>query len=387
MAWRYTKVEDQREYLVKSYISKTATMSELCEECGISRKTGYKWVERYRDGGVEALRDQSRAPASPYCKFSEERVTRALELKRQYPSYGPKKIHAMLTRMHPREDWPSPSRLHQVFSEHHLVSSRKLRRRVARTHPLGQLNASNDVWCADFKGWFLTGDKSKVEPLTITDGFSRFAIRCVHLERKTFEEVWKMYCGAFDEFGLPLRIRTDNGPPFATTGPGRLSRLAVNLIKAGIIPEWINPGHPEENGRHERFHRSLKEETACPAALTFEEQVQRMATFVEEYNFDRPHEALNMAVPGSVYAPSPRQWQGVLRSPEYDRATHEVRRVGTGGCFHWKGTECYVGQLLAGEYIGLQRVDEKRLHAFYGPVFLGTAVEKEGFERPLLPRR
>jgi len=251
MAWRCTRVEDQREYLVKTYISKQATMKELCEECGVSRKTGYKWYQRYCEDGLKGLCDKSRAPQNSFCKYSPEVVSKALELKQKHLKFGPKKIHAILEKKFPNIDWPSPTRLYQIFKEHHLVCSRKLRRRVARTHPLGEVNSSNDVWCVDFKGWFLTGDKTKVEPLTITDGYSRYVIRCIHLERKTFEEVWKTYTDAFNQYGLPLRIRTDNGPPFATTGVGRLSKLAINLVKAGVVPEWIAPGHPEQNGRHE----------------------------------------------------------------------------------------------------------------------------------------
>ena len=362
-------------------------MSELCEECGVSRKTGYKWYHRYLEGGAAALHDQSRSPQNPSRKYSEEVMAEALELKLKHLAYGPKKIRAMLKRRFPDREWPSATRLYEVFKEHHLVCPRKLRRRVPRTHPLGELNESNDVWCADFKGRILTGDGSTYEPLTITDGFSRFAIRCAHLERKTFEEVWRVYTDAFEEYGLPHRIRTDNGPPFASTSAGRLSRLAINLVKVGIKPEWIKPGHPEESGRHERFHRSLKAETASPPAFTFAAQAQRTEVFVEEYNFERPHEALDLEVPGSVYVPSTRIWDGILRSPEYDTSRMEVRKVCRNGCIHWKRMNCYVGQVLTGEYIGLQPVGDGKLQAYYGPVWLGTVFEGEGFEVPILKRR
>lgn len=374
MAWRLTKVEELREYLVKSYISKLASMSELCEECGISRKTGYKWYHRYLEGGAIALEDLSRAPKCAKKKYNEEIISTALSLKQQHPKYGPKKIHVMLCKKYPLIEWPSPTRLYEIFKEYHLVCSRKLRRRVQRTHPLGEVNFSNDVWCADFKGWFLTKDKQKVEPFTITDGYSRYVICCQHLERKTFENVWKAYSNAFINYGLPARIRTDNGPPFATTGAGRLSRLSINLIKAGVTPEWINPGHPEENGRHERFHRSLKEEIANPPASSFEEQLRQMEVFVEDYNFERPHEAIGQETPGSIYTPSNRQWDGKLRSPEYDVGT-TLRKVGSSGCIHYKQVHCYVAQILEGEYLRLEKFDNDAFNVYYGPIFLGVLME------------
>jgi len=387
MAWRQTKVEDQREQLIIEYINKTASMKDLCEAYGVSRKTAYKWYQRYKEGGVDALVDRSRAPNNPHVRFSDEVITCALNLKLKHPSFGPKKIYAMLKRKYPGKDWPSPTRLYEIFKAHHLVCSRKLRRRVPRTHPLGEINGSNDIWCADFKGWFLTGDRSKIEPLTITDAFSRFVICCEHLDRKTGDHVWELYSRAFKEFGLPLRIRTDNGPPFASTGPGRLCRLAVNLIKVGITPEWITPGRPEENGRHERFHRSLKSAVANPPAETMEEQLLRMEVYVEEFNFERPHEALKQVPPGSIYEPSTRQWDGLLRSPEYDTSLITLRKVCPNGCIHWKRMGCYVGQLLAGEYVGLTEVDNGRYSVYYGPVMLGTIIEGKGFEKPELPRR
>jgi len=387
MTWRLTKVEELREYLVKSYISKLASMSELCEECGVSRKTGYKWYHRYLEGGTTALEDLSRAPKCANKKYSDKIMIEALDLKQQHPKYGPKKIYALLCKKYPLIDWPSPTRLYEVFKEHHLVCSRKLKRRVQRTHPLGEVNTSNDVWCADFKGWFLTGDNQKIEPLTMTDGYSRYVICCQHLERKTFEDVWKAYSNAFYEYGLPTRIRTDNGPPFATVGAGRLSRLSINMIKAGVMPEWINPGHPEENGRHERFHRSLKDEIANPPAPSFEEQIQRMRVFVEEYNFERPHEAIGQQTPGSIYTPSNRQWDGKLRSPEYDSGAM-LRKVGASGCINYKQVYCYVAQILEGEYLKLEKIDNNTFNVFYGPVFLGVLIEgNKNLERELLINR
>lgn len=381
MAWRNVKVEDQREYLVQSYINNLATMKDLCEECGVSRKTGYKWVNRYQERGKKGLCDLSRAPLQPERKYSEAQINKSLELKQKHPKYGPKKIYVLLKRHYPEIEWPCPTRLYEVFKEHHLVCSRKLRRRVPRTQPLGEVNESNDVWSADFKGWFMTKDNTKIEPFTVTDGYSRFLIRCTHLDRKRAGDVWKILSQAFHEYGLPKRFRTDNGPPFGTTGVGRLSKLSVNLIKAGVVPEWINPGHPEENGRHERFHKSLKEAIAKPPADNFLQQLSVMKAFAEEYNFERPHEALDMQVPGSVYSPSQRIWDGKLRSPEYD-SNNKLRKVGENGCIYLNHKEHYLGTVISGEYVNLEEVDNDCFQVHYGPVFLGSLVRDLGFLRP-----
>lgn len=388
MAWRLKKVEDQRIALVEAYFKGTDKMIDLCEQFGISRKTAYKWCNRYRSLGIEGLKDQSKAPHGPSSIFTEDTINAAIDLKVKYPKWGPKKIKAKLCRDYPRMGWPSATRLYEIFKDHHLVTPRRLRTRVPATHPLGDLNNSNDVWIADFKGWFLTRDSKKCEPLTITDGFSRFLIKCRHLFGKSTDYVWPIFIEAFQEYGLPNRIRTDNGSPFGSMGVGRLTPLSLNFIKAGVVPEWINPGHPEENGRHERFHLTLQEATANPPAETLQEQISRMATFQEEYNFERPHEALNMKTPSDHYCQSKRKWDGKLRDPEYDTQSMLVRKVGQNGCIWIKQTEYYVGTTLAGEYVGMKEGDGGEFVVHYGPVYLGKL--KEGckhVERPKLKRK
>ncbi len=386
MVWRRITVEEERLYLVKSFITKQATMVDLCNECGVTPKTGYKWVNRFKEKGKEGLSDLSRAPNKPKKIYNDDQTQTILELKSKKPIYGPKKLLPILEKTYPELKWPGKTRLYEILKEHGMVSPRKFRRRVPRTHPLENVNESNDTWCADFKGWFKTEDQVKVEPLTITDGYSRFIIRCLHLERKRAEDVWKVFTEAFHEYGLPLRIRTDNGPPFATVGAGRLSLLSVNLIKAGITPEWINPGHPEENGRHERFHKTLKEAVANPPASTFSEQLQRLHAFIEEYNFDRPHEALNQESPGNYYQPSPRIWDGKLHSPEYDPNKFVIRKVCPNGCIFWKRNSCYISQIISGEYVGLEEVDDNCFRVFYGPVYLGTFKAGEQLIKPKLAK-
>jgi transposase InsO family protein len=289
--------------------------------------------------------------------------------------------------MYPDLAWPSPTRLYEIFKENHLVTRKRIRSRVPATAPLGDLTECNNTWAVDFKGWFLTGDGKKCEPLTITDCFTRYLIRCSHLSQHTADYVWPIFEGAFREYGLPNRVRSDNGPPFGSVGAGRLTRLGVNLIKAGVIPEWIRPGHPEENGSHERFHLTLKQAVASPPKETLNLQIKAMREFYNEYNFERPHEALDMKTPGSCYQASNRTWDGVLRSPEYDEAIMEVRKVCQSGCIWVKQNEYYVGQSLAGEYVGIKTNQEGEKEMYYGPIYLGKFSEKKGLEKPKIKTR
>jgi len=389
MAWELKKVEDQRKALIEAYLSGEVAMTELCRSFGVSRKTAYKWYNRYLSGnGEEALKDLSRAPHEPKRLYSNEIIDRAIDLKLKKRRWGPRKVICTLNRDYPDERWPSATRFYEILKEHHLVTSRKLRSRVPATHPLGDVNKSNDVWMADFKGWFLLQDRTKCEPLTITDGHSRYLIGCHHLPRKKAEYVWPVFKEAFLEYGLPNRIRTDNGPPFGCVGAGRLTRLSVNLIKAGVIPEWINPGHPEENGRHERFHLTLKQAVAEPAAQNLKEQIARMQAFQEEYNFERPHEALGMDRPADHYCYSTRKWDGVLRQPEYDTRLVEVRKVCPSGCIWLKQKEYFLGQALVGEYVSLKEGELGNFELHYGPVYLGKLKVDKGLERPKIqPKR
>jgi transposase InsO family protein len=386
MAWEKHTVECQRLLLVKEYISKTASMTYLCKKYGISRKTGYKWYERYLEQGEEGLRNLSTAPFNPSTLYSTSQVDRAIDFKLKFRKWGPKKILIKLKEAYPNEEWPSPTRLYEIFKEHHLVTSRRIRSRVPATAPLGELKECNDTWAVDLKGWFLTQDGAKCEPLTITDSVSRYLIKCTHLGYHTVEYVWPVFEEAFKEYGLPNRVRSDNGPPFGSTGVGRLTRLSINLIKAGVIPEWIQPGHPEENGRHERFHLTLKQESATPSHNTLIQQIQALNQFHHEYNFERPHEALGMKTPGSCYTVSTRSWDGILRSPEYDRKIMDVRKVCQSGCIWLNQVEHYIGQTLTGEYVGLKESADDKLELYYGPVYLGL-LDATGLNKPKLKSR
>ena len=386
MAWENFKVEEQRKRVVIDYISKSSSMTTICKTYGISRKTAYKWVKRFLEFGEEGLKDFSKAPIEPIYRYDNEHIERLIDYKSKHLKWGPKKIRVKLKEAFPSEDWPSPTRIYEIFKDYHLVTKKRIKGRVPATAPLGILNGCNSTWAVDLKGWFLTGDGHKCEPLTITDSYSRFLIRCIHLHHHSVEYVWPIFEDAFHEYGLPNRVRSDNGPPFGSVGAGRLTRLSVNLIKAGVIPEWIQPGHPEENGRHERFHQTLKLETATPPANTLVEQIQAFAEFHYNYNFERPHEALEMKTPSKIYQPFLRTWDGILRSPEYDRKEMDVRKVGQSGCIWVRQVEHYIGQALTGEYVGLKMNENEELDTYYGPVYLGK-LRNNGLEKPKLTTR
>jgi putative transposase len=381
MPWEFKRVEDKRKELIEAYVN-GGSMTELCKIYRVSRKTAYKWFNRFLELGEEkGLKDLSKAPHQPVRKFTDQQFDKAIELKLRKRTWGPKKILARLEEEYPKEPWPSPTRLYEVFKDQHLVTPRRFRRRMPATHPLGYVNNSNDVWMADFKGWFLTKDGKKCEPLTITDGHTRYLISCTHVAKKSADFIWPIFEEAFRKYGLPNRLRTDNGPPFGCLGIGRLTSLSIRLIKAGVVPEWINPGHPEENGRHERFHGTLKQAVASPPAESLKEQIARMKAFQEEYNYERPHEALGQETPGRHYYSSPREWDGVLRQPEYDTKQMNVRKVCQSGCIWLNQKEYYVGQVLVGEFVGMKEIEDD-LEVYYGPIYLGKLRKGMGIERP-----
>jgi putative transposase len=236
--------------------------------------------------------------------------------------------------------------------------------------PFRQCMMANDIWCMDFKGWFVTGDGKRCEPMTLSDAYSRYLLRCQALARNDGDHVWPVLDAAFREFGLPLRLRSDNGSPFASTGAGGLSQLSVKVIKAGVLPERIKPGKPQQNGRLERFHLTLQQDTASPPAKTLRAQLERLRSYQRIYNQERPHQALGNEVPAARYAASPRRFDGILREPEYC-ADHEVRRVRHSGEIKWQGDMVYINTALAGEPIGLIETGDGGWSVCYGPIDLG----------------
>ncbi|MGZ6358712.1 MAG: integrase core domain-containing protein [Bdellovibrionota bacterium] len=372
MPWNQTDPMNERVKFIAGYLEGEFTFSELCEDYGISRKTGYKWVERYQASGVTALEDLSRAPKSHPLSVPEELVREILQLRRKHPRWGPRKLLVLLKRrssdlMH----LPAASTVGEILKRNGLVQ--KKRRRVRRsslyTDRLGGYESPNSIWCADFKGHFPVGG-ARCHPLTITDGFSRFLIRCQALPRPLSEPSRKIFEAAFREFGLPTAIRTDNGAPFSTLAPGGLSRLAIWWIRLGIRPERIMPGRPDQNGRHERMHRTLKAETARPPRNSFRSQQRAFDQFREEYNQIRPHEALHQAVPASIYQPSNKRFPEKLPEPEYPDH-FRVERTYPNGVITIGKIQWYLSGCLKGELVGLEEVDNDRWKVYFGPVPLG----------------
>lgn len=347
---------DQRVAFIADWLQDEWTMTELAERYAISRKTAYKWVDRYEADPEGGLVERSRAPHVHGRARADEIRAVVLALRRRHPHRGPKKLRAMLLERTPRGDWPAASTMGD-WLRHAALSQprRRLRYVVPLTQPLAAAQAANDVWSADFKGWFRTADGRRCDPLTVTDACSRFVL-CCRIVRPSEQGARPWFERTFREYGLPRALRTDNGSPFATTGAGRLSHLAVWWLKLGIQVDRIDPGHPEQNGRHERFHLTLQQETATPPAATPHQQQRRFDRMRHEFNTDRPHEALGQQPPARVYVASPRPYPARLEEPWYD-ATHQVRRVKATGQIRWQGELVFVSEAVRGETVGVAEME------------------------------
>jgi len=377
MGYLEAGVVDKRMRLVTAIEAGEETMAALCRRFDLSRKAGYKWLGRYRSEGIEGLADRPRAAQRHPHAIEARMLEQCLAVRREHPSWGPVKVRAVLERREPGVRWPAASvpgldpGIGGLFDREGLTVKRKrLRRRAPASAPFAACEAANAVWCIDFKGWFLTGDGTHCGPLTLSDAHSRYLLRCQPLGRDDTQHVWAVLEAAFREYGLPLRLRSDNGPPFASTGAGGLSQLAVKVIKAGVMPERIAPGKPQQNGRLERLHLTLLRDTATPPARSLREQLDRFRRFQRVYNDERPHAALANATPAEHYAASPRRWDGVLREPDYADG-ESVRRVRHNGTIRWQGGELYISQALTGEAVGLGEQPEGGWAVRYGPIALG----------------
>ena len=381
MAWRETCIMDQRMCFVAACLEGDESVSELCRHFGISRKTAHKWLNRYKVWGAAGLEDRSRAPLSNARALDEAVIEAVLAVRHRHPSWGPRKVKAWLEAHDGSQCWPAASTIGGLFDRAGLTRARKRRQRTpAHTRPFSACREANDLWCVDFKGWFLTSDGIQVDPLTLSDGHSRYLLRCEAVGRTDETHVWPHLEAAFYDYALPKALRSDNGPPFASRGVAGLSRLAVKLIKAGVMVERITPGKPQQNGRHERLHLTLKQDTASPPAASLGEQIERFRRFRQIYNHERPHEALGQRPPARVYKPSPRRYDGVLRSPDY-ADTARVRKVRHCGVIKWRGREIFVSSALKGEPVGLYPIAEDTWLVKYGPVVLGTIKGEAGMQR------
>ena len=372
MPWTETCAINERMCFVAAYLDGAESISALCREFGISRKTVHKWLARYGASGFVGLEARSRAPLSNPAAMDEAVIEAVVAVRLRNPTWGPDKVKAYLDRTAPERTWPSASSMGRQFVRAGLVRPRKRRVRTpGMGHPLSPCQAANDIWCVDFKGWFLTGDGIQVDPFTMTDRYSRYLLCLEAVGRCDEAHVWPLFEAAFREFGLPLVVLSDNGPPFASRGAAGLSRLAVKLIKVGVLPERIEPGKPQQNGSHERMHLTLKQDTESPPADSLAEQILRFRDFKQIYNHERPHQALGQIPPAEVYSPSPRTWDGQLRSPDYDESC-QVRKVRSNGEIKWKGRTAFISSALKGEPVGLWQIGERTWLVKYGPIILGT---------------
>lgn len=370
MPWMETHVMDQRTQFIAAYL-KEESVAQLSRQFGISRKTAYKWIGRYQADGPPGLVDRSSAPHCHPNQFDPDLLQAVLDYRDKHPLWGPKKLLKVLIGKGDPRAWPSRSTVASWLKTHGRSFDRKKRRRVApQSQPLSHATGPNSLWCCDFKGWFYAGH-TKCHPLTITDAFSRYLLRCHGLTRTDFEAVKPIFESAFREYGLPESIRSDNGPPFASRALAGLSRLSIWWIRLGIRHERIEPGKPQQNGRHERMHLTLKQEVADPAADSLAMQQQRLKSFRLEYNEVRPHEALDMATPDSLYLRSPRELPARLAPLEYPDGW-QLRRVESSGDISWKNVDVFVSEVLHRETVGLDPLDDRLWRAYFGPVFLGV---------------
>ena len=356
MPWKVSSVMEEKLRFVFEYERKEFPMIELCSRFGISRETGYVWLRRYRLSGLEGLEALKRAPWRHPNQTPSATEQAVLELRQAHMRWGPRKLRKILTGDQPGRSWPASSTIGEIVKRAGLVVAHKKRRRTdPYSQPLAHAVESNRVWCADFKGWFKAGDGARIDPLTISDAHSRYLLRCQAVEKTDTERVRAIFEAAFREYGLPQAIRTDNGAPFASPAPRGLSRLAVWWIKLGIEPERIEAGHPEQNGRHERMHRTLKQELR--PAPDWRGRQRELERFRQEYNRVRPHQALDMQTPAAVYEPSARPYPN--REPEVEYPdTMQVLRVKSHGHFRWNKHDVFLSEVLWGEPVGLLPVGE-----------------------------
>jgi transposase InsO family protein len=363
MPWKPVSVMDEKMRFVAECLSGEEPMTILCERYNISRQTGYQLKRRYLSEGPSGLLERSRAPHHPGRVTPAELIAPILELRRAKPHWGPKKLLAILSERDPGAAWPSHSTVSELLRREGLSKPRRMRRRpLTMDQPFAAVQAANDAWCIDFKGWFKTADSARCDPFTCTDAFSRYLLGLQIMPLNT-ERVSALMDELFQEHGVPLSIRSDNGPPFASVGAGGLTRLSVHWAKMGVRLERIQPGKPQQNGRHERMHRTLKAEACEPPQADMDAQQAHFDAFRQEFNHERPHEALGQKPPASLYRPSPRRFVEPKDDPDYGEA--EVRRVRGSGEIKWRNSMLFISEALIGEAVGLsQREDGHWLVCF-----------------------
>jgi len=377
MPWRETSAVKERAQFVRDLASGQWTMTELCEHHGVSRPTGYKWARRYKELGADGLKELSRAPRTCPHRTAAEIEEQVLLLKRTH-GWGARKLHRLLKKQVDESALPCRSTVFDILKRNGLVKSR--RRRQRWQHPGAtplHTHAPNEVWTIDFKGQFKTRDGVYCYPLTVLDNFSRYLLACTALRDVKTRGTKHALERLFRECGLPQAIRSDNGPPFASTGIHGLCELNVWWMKLGIVHQRIRPSSPQENGAHERMHRTLKAAATRPPAQGLRGQQWKFDRFRDEYNVERPHETLGDEAPASLWVPSSRNYPTRLASPEYPNH-FELRRVSNAGHFKLGAQHHFISHALKGDYLGLEEIDDGVWNIVYYQTLLGRLDLRTG---------
>lgn len=362
---------DQRNEFITEWLKGDQSVAELCRAHGISRKTGYQCLERFQQSGRAGLEPQSRAPHHSPQAIEESTAAAIIAERQKRPTWGARKIRLILQREKPAVGWPAASSIGELLKREGLIASRTTRRRTPPyTEPLAHAEAPNQVWCADFKGWFQCGDGVRCDPFTVTDAHSRYLLCCRITEKADGGHVRGVMEAVFRQYGLPAAMRTDNGSPFASRAPAGLSRLSMWWLQLGIRHERIEPGRPDPNGRHERMHRTLKQETASPPAANRRRQQEAFIAFERTYNEERPHEALGGQRPGDVYTESARAYPARLPELAYPPGVH-LRRISQQGSLKWRSERTFLSEVLGHQTVGLLETEEEFFEVYYGPLLLG----------------
>lgn len=388
MPWKQTDTMTERVKLITDHLSGDYNVTELSKRYAVSRRIVYKWIARFEEGGWGGLEDQSRAPHHQAGAIEEKVEEMILALKRRWPDWGAPKLRWKLQEQLRGERCPAESTVSAVLKRHGLVKVKRSRRReVGGGGPLVDGGEPNRVWCVDFKGWWRTRDGQRCDPLTVSDAYSRYLLRCVAVQGGTSTESVKPHFELlFREYGLPEAIRSDNGAPFASTGLGGLTTLSVWWLRLGLRLERIRPGCPQENGRHERMHLSLEKSSARKARANLREQQEALEKFRREYNEERPHEALEQRVPGEFYRPSSRTYNGRLPKAREYPDEWCVRQIRGGGQMTWRGEDIPISHALAGHRIGLEPRTDGIWAVWFEHAELGLFDERRGrIQRP--PKR
>lgn len=383
MPWKEIRVMDQKVKLIADYLEGSWSKVELSRYYGISRKTVDKWIRRYEEQGAEGLKDRLRRPHSSPQQTPLWMQQQIIETKLAHQSFGPKKVMDWLRREKPGHAWPADSTAGEILKRAGLVKVRKKRARVQPdSQPFRACQSANAVWSMDFKGHFALGNGQRCHPLTISDNYSRYLLQCRGLSKTRTADVQPWIEWTFREYGMPLAIRSDNGPPFASMALGGISQLSKWWIRLGIKPERIEPGKPQQNGRHERMHGSLKRAVVSPPRYSLGAQQRAFDAYLQEFNEQRSHEGLDRKRPADVYQVSSRGYPNRLPSVDYDQE-YEVRQVRHNGEIKWQGKLLYLSQVLVGDKVGLKQIDDDHWEIYYCSQLLGIVSARENKIVPL----